>query len=90
MQIIGFATIIASEIISGLNVQPDRKGLYDFVSLNPMKQDKHTIEKDDPGGTPPVAKSMNIDFLVVLQAGAGLLCIILIIWMILHFILNVI
>ncbi len=55
-----------------------------------MKQDKHKTEKDTPEVSPPAADSPGIDFLVVLQVGAGLLCILIAAWGILHFVLKVI
>lgn len=55
-----------------------------------MKQDKHKTEKDVPEVSPPAAESPGIDFLVILQAGAGLLCLLLVAWFVLKFVLNII
>ena len=54
-----------------------------------MKRDKHKSEEQAPEVSPPPANPNGIDFLVVLQVGAGVLCIVFFVWMFLHFILKV-
>jgi hypothetical protein len=55
-----------------------------------MKPNKQKTEKDTPEAGSPSTGSPGIDFLVVLQAGAGLLCLLLVAWVVLRFVLHII
>lgn len=53
-----------------------------------MKPEKNKTEKD-PEKDLAEGGSGGIDFLIVLQAGAGLFCLAILVWGILHYVLNV-